>query len=452
MSRKSKFLSAKAVEYAKFDPARIWNIKTSIKSNEINKIKKALPKKSPQRCNRLFDGDGLYLEVPEVGRHRWRFKYRFNGKEKRISLGVFPDVSLQTAREATAAARRLLASGVDPSKKRKDEKREKKKKAAETFESVAREWMGKQVWSDSHREKVLARFVNDVFPALGKRPVSEISRFDVLEVIQKIEDRGAVDTAHRTLGSCGDVFIYGVNTGRCGSDVTIDLGKALKKAVSGNFSAATTPEKAAGILRMLDGYTGTLTVMAALRLAPLVFLRPGELRTAKWSEIDFQKHEWTLQLSKQIEGKPDRWHTVPLSKQAIEILTELHAVTGRGMWAFPGARSALRCMSENAITAALRRMGIDKEEMSGHGFRAMARTIMSEQLHCRTDLIEHQLGHLVKDANGNAYNRTTFLPERHLMMQLWADYLEALKEGKSEAFSTERSIDQITAGKSGFAV
>ena len=382
--------------------------------------------KPAEKAKKLFDGGGLYLEVAPSGGKWWRLKYRFGGKEKRLSLGVYPDVSLKDARERRDEARKLLANEVDPSENRKAKKAAKLERAANSFEVVAREWFGKHSpnWSANHSDRIIRRLERDIFPWIGGKPIADITAPQLLEVIRRIEQRGALETAHRALGNCGQVFRYAIATGRAERDPSGDLRGALPPVKGKHFASVTEPKKVAEVLRALDGYEGTLTVRCALLLAPLVFVRPGELRHAKWADIDLDSAEWRYTVT-----KTDTQHIVPLARQAVEILRELYPLTGRGRYVFPGARSAARPMSDNAILAAMRRMGIGKEEMSGHGFRAMARTILDEVLGFRPDYIEHQLAHAVRDPNGRAYNRTAHLPERRKMMQEWADYLDKLKAG-----------------------
>ena len=388
------------------------------------KIRNAKPAEKPVR---LFDERGLYLEVSPAGGKWWRLKYRFAGKEKRLSLGVYPDVSLKDARDSREECRKMLASGVDPSENRKARKSASSDRASNSFEVVTREWFAKfsPGWAVSHSGRILEFFERDVFPWLGDRAISDVTAKDLLGVIRRIEGRGALDTAHRARGRCGQVLRYAVATGRCDRDPSVDLRGALPAAKGGHFAATTEPAKLAGILRAMDGYQGEVTVRCALRLAPLVFVRPGELRAAKWKDIDFDAAEWRYVVTKTKVA-----HIVPLSRQAITILRELEPLTSsNGEYVFPGARTRLRPMSDNAILAAMRRMGIGKEEMSGHGFRAVARTILDEVLGFRPDYIEHQLAHAVRDPNGRAYNRTAHLAERKKMMQEWADYLDKLKAG-----------------------
>lgn len=420
-------------------------------------VKAVATKKDPkfiatEKPYKMADGGGLYLEVDPAGGKYWRFKYRFAKKEKRISLGVYDDVGLAAAREERDECRKLLAKGIDPGVHRKAQKAARAGKAANSLEVVAREWLTKFIdpMKESHRKRVYARFENDIFPYLGGRPIAEITPMELLDVIKKIEDRGAGDTAHRTLGSCGQVFRYGVRTGRCVKDITADLRGALQPVEEQHFAAVTEPKEIGGIMRAIDGYRGTFVVRSAFRLAPLVFVRPGELRKAKWQDVDLDEAEWLLELSKIDKSKErredvDKYLIVPLPRQALEILKALKALTGKDMYVFPGARDRNRPMSENAILTAMRRMGIPKEEMCGHGFRATARTILRQNLHIREDLIEHELGHQVIDPNGRAYNRATFLPERRLMMQVWADYLDKLKSEKVVPMQKPKPITDVRA-------
>lgn len=386
-------------------------------------IKTAKPGAKPIR---LSDSGGLYLEVAPSGGKLWRLKYRFNGKEKRLALGKYPEVSLKDARERRDEARKLLANEIDPGENRKVQKAAKAERAANSFEVVAREWIAKftPTWAASHTSKIIRRLEMYVFPWLGGRPIAEITAPELLAMARRIEGKGALETAHRALQNCGQVFRYAVATGRAERDPTGDLRGALQPVKSTHMAAITEPRKVAELLRTLDGYEGTLIVRCALQLAPLVFVRPGELRTAQWADIDLDAAEWRFTAS-----KTGTAHIVPLSRQAVAILREAQALTGEGRYVFPSARSSERPMSDNAILAAMRRLGIAKDEMSGHGFRAMARTILDEVLGFRPDLIEHQLAHAVRDPNGRAYNRTAHLADRRKMMQAWADYLDKLKAG-----------------------
>jgi len=395
-------------------------------------IRNAKPALKPKK---LFDSGGLYLEVAPKGGKWWRLKYRFGGKEKRLSLGVYPDVSLKEARDRRDTARKLLANEIDPSENRKAKKAATVEGAANSFEVVAREWFAKRSpsWSASHTDRIIRRLEQDIYPWIGGKPIAELTPPQLLEAVRRIEKRGALETAHRVLSSCGQVLRYAVATGRAERIISDDLRGALPPVKGEHFASVTEPEKVADLLRAMDGYEGTLTVCCALRLAPLVFVRPGELRHAEWADIDLDSAEWGYTVT-----KTKTRHIVPLSKQALAILLELHPLTGRGRYVFPGARSTARPMSDNAILSAMRSLGIMKEEMSGHGFRAMARTILDEVLGFRPDYIEHQLAHAVRDPNGRAYNRTAHLPERRMMMQKWADYLDKLKAG-AEVIPINRS-------------
>lgn len=382
--------------------------------------------KSGEKIRKLFDGGGLYLEVTPRGGKRWRLKYRFEGKEKRLSLGVYPDVTLKDARTRRDEARKLLVNGVDPSEHRKAEKAARADEAANSFEALAREWFAKRTscWSTSHADRVISRLEGDVFPWIGCRPITRITAPQLLETVRRVEQRGALETAYRVLSYCSQVFRYAIATGRATHNPSGDLRGALPPVKGKHFASVTEPGEAGKLLRTLDGYQGTFPVRCALRLAPLVFVRPGELRQAQWEDIDLDNAEWRY-----VVTKTQTQHIVPLSRQALDILRELQPLTGHGRYVFPSARRPKgdRPMSENAVLAAMRTLGIGKEVMSGHGFRAMARTILDEVLKFRPDYIEHQLAHSVRDPNGRAYNRTAHLPERRKMMQVWADYLDELR-------------------------
>ena len=390
--------------------------------NEM-KIRKA---KSRDKFYKLTDSGGLYLHVTEKGGKLWRFKYRFDGKYKLIALGSYPEISLLDARQSRDEARRQLAKGIDPSAARRAQKHATIKEI-ETFELIAREWHKRflSTWTKRYAETLMSRLELYIFPWIGKRPIAEIKAPELLAVLRRIESRGILDTTQRVRIICGQVFRYAVVTGRAERDPTTDLKGALPQPQKVNRAAITEPKKVGKLLRAIDGYQGSFVVQCALKLAPFVFVRPGELRHAEWEEIDLENAEWNIPGSKMKMKEP---HLVPLSKHAIEILTELKKLTGAGRYVFPG-RTSERPMSDNAILSALRNMGYAKEEMSGHGFRAMARTILDEVLQVRPDYIEHQLAHAVRDPNGRAYNRTAHLNERRKMMQIWADYLDGLREG-----------------------
>ncbi|ATG89480.1 tyrosine-type recombinase/integrase [Methylomonas koyamae] len=379
---------------------------------------------------KLFDDKGLFLLVKptESGWGKWwRFKYRFDGKEKQLSLGTYPEVSLGQAREKRDEARKLVAAMIDPGENRKAVKEARADSFANSFEVIAREWGSKKVqtWDEKNNrsKRMLER---NIFPWLGAKPIADILPKDILASLRRIEERGTIETAHRTLQICGQVFRYAVATGRVDRDITQDLKGALPPAKGEHFAAITEPKEAAELLRAIDSYQGSLPALCALKLAPLVFVRPGELRAMQWQDVNLETAEWRYLVT-----KTNVQHIVPLSRQALAILLELQPLTGHGRYVFPSERtpSGIRCMSENTLNAALKRLGYGKDKMTVHGFRAMARTILDEVLGVRPDFIEHQLAHAVRDPNGRAYNRTAHLPERHKMMQQWADYLDALKQG-----------------------
>ncbi|HDR9878272.1 TPA: DUF4102 domain-containing protein [Burkholderia cenocepacia] len=395
-------------------------------------IKNAKPADKPVR---LFDGGGLYLEVAPSGGKWWRLKYRFGGKEKRISLGVYPDVPLKEARERRDKARALLEAGADPGEAKKAEKRAAQLSTENSFEAVAREWHAKYTpsWSASHGARLLRRLEVDAFPWIGGKPIAELAPPDVLDVLRRVEKRGALETAHRLHANVGQVCRYAVATGRAARDVTADLRGALPPVQQEHMAAITDPRQVAELLRAIDGYQGTLPVSCALRLAPLLFQRPGELRAAEWAEFDLDAGTWEIpsdRMKRTKQGKAAGGaHIVPLPTQAVAILRELQLLTGNGRLLFPSVRTKDRPMSDNTVNAALRRLGYDGDTMTGHGFRAMARTILDEVLGVPAPIIEAQLAHTVKDPLGRAYNRTAHLQQRREMMQKWADYLDRLKAG-----------------------
>ena len=373
------------------------------------------------------DGQGLHLHVKPAGKY-WRMNYRFAGKQKTLALGVYPAVSLAKARKRRDTAREQLAEGVDPSTAKRDAKQAKAGAAANTFEAVARDWLTKTAANRmaSTQGKVMTWLEKDVFPFIGRLPISTISPRDVLATVRKFEARGAIDSAHRVKQICGQVFRFAVADGRAERDITADLRGALSVVPAAHFAAITEPKQAGDLIRSIHAYSGHPCTVAALKLSPLVFVRPGELRTTEWAEIDLEAAEWRIPGSK-MKMKVD--HLVPLSTQAVEILRGVQPITGHGRYVFPSLRTGERPMSENTINAALRGMGYSTAVHTAHGFRAMARTIMDEVLGERVDLIEHQMAHQVKDPNGRAYNRTAHLPARRKMMQRWADYLDKLRIG-----------------------
>ncbi|MER2539911.1 MAG: integrase arm-type DNA-binding domain-containing protein [Azonexus sp.] len=383
--------------------------------------------KLTDKPTRLTDEGGLYLLLSPNGSRWWRFDYRFGGKRKTLSMGIYPDVGLKDARIKRDEARKLLAAGGDPGEHRKAQKATKTERAANSFEVICREWLEqrKDTVEPAQTAKTLARMEKDVFPWIGGKAISEITAPDVLSVMRRMDERGARYSAHRVRSEISRAMRYAIATGRAERDPCPDLRGAIPPAKETHFASITDPKEVGGLLRAIDGFSGTFVVKSALLLAPLLFTRPGELRKAEWSSFDLDKSDWRYFIN-----KTKTEHLVPLATQAVTILRELHALTGHGRYVFPGARGNERPMSDAAVNAALRRMGYDtKEEITGHGFRAMARTILHEELHIKPEVIEHQLAHTVPDALGTAYNRTKFLKERKAMMQLWADYLDKLKAG-----------------------
>ena len=378
---------------------------------------------------RLYDTGGMYLELAPNGGKWWRLKYRFAGNEKRLSLGTYPEVKLAEARDKRDEARKLLRDSIDPSAHRKVLKVSRATLAANTLKAIAEEWLARfeATWAPSHTRGVKRRLQNDAYPWIGSRPIAEITPPEVLAVLRRIEGRGRLETAHRVRTHLSMVFRFAIATGRAERDPTADLRGALPPSTAKHMAAVTDPAKLADLLRVIWGYDeGTPIVAAALKLAPMLFVRPGELRTARWADIDLAKAEWRF-----IASKTKQPHIVPLAKQAVTILRDLRPLTGLCPFVFPSQRSRDRPMSDAAVNAALRRLDIDGATASGHGFRATARTLLDEILGYRVDLIEAQLAHAVRDPNGRAYNRTAFLPERKAMMQSWADYLGKLAAGDS---------------------
>jgi integrase len=373
------------------------------------------------------DGLALYLFVNAAGKY-WRMNYRFDGKQKTLALGVYPAVTLANARKLRDKAREDISAGMDPMQVKRTERAAKGLAASNTFESVARAYLGK-VASDraaSTLEKNTTWLERNVFPFIGQIPITSIGPRDVLAVLHKIEARGAVESAHKIKQLCGQVFRFAVASGMADRDVTVDLRDALSSIPKNHYAAITEPAEIGGLLRAIHAYNGHPYACAALKLSPLLFVRPGELRAAEWAEFNLDAAEWRIPAAK-MKMRLD--HIVPLSQQALDVLRSLNALTGKGKYVFPSIRTADRCMSENTVNAALRSMGYSTDMMTAHGFRATARTILDEVLGVRVDLIEHQLAHAVRDVNGRAYNRTAHLPARREMMQQWADYLDKLRIG-----------------------
>jgi integrase len=386
--------------------------------------------KSKEREYKLTDGYGLFLLVTPSGGKLWRLDYRFEGKRKTLTFGSYPVLSLADARQRREDARKLLNNGQDPGAIKKMQKvaaEEQAAIAATTFERVAREWHEhkRPEWSENHAGRLLKRLEQDVFPFIGEKPISEIRTPELVGLLQRIATR-TLETAQRLKIAVGMVFQYAVLKGLIDSNPAASLRGVLPTVKHKHMAAPTEPKAVAELLRAIDGFSGSFVVKCALQLAPLLFVRPGELRAMEWEELDLDGKQWSIPGHKMKMKLP---HLVPLSKQTLDILKQLHPLTGSGRYAFPCLRSPLKCMSENTINASLRRMGFGKDEITGHGFRAMARTMLHEILGFTPDAIEAQLAHVVPDRLGRAYNRTQFLDERRRMMQQWADYLDGLKVG-----------------------
>lgn len=386
-------------------------------------IRKATPHDKPYK---LSDGGGMYLEVMPTGAKYWRLKYRVAGKEKRFALGVYPVVSLASARQGREEARKLLLQGVDPSAARQEAKQARAEVialAGDTFETVGREWMGRQEVADVTANKTRWILETFLFPEIGRRPISEIASRELLAALRKIEESGKLETAKRAKIKAGQIFRFAVLEGKVKTDPTTSLRGALKPPKNRHHAAITDPVKVGELLRAINGFTGQPVTLAALKLAPLVFVRPGELRHAEWAEIDLEGAMWRIPPERM---KMKAAHLVPLSKQVLMILQELHPLTGASRYVFPGLRSASRPISENTVNAALRRLGYSSDEMTGHGFRSLAATRLNE-MGWNSDAIERQLAHAESNKVREAYTHAAqYLDERKRMMQAWADYLGKL--------------------------
>jgi len=374
---------------------------------------------------RVTDEKGLYLEVTPKGGKRWRFKYRIGRKEKLLSLGLYPDVSLKAARQKRDEYRTFVADGIDPSIIRKAEKLTVG--GQDSFEAVAREWHTKfsANWSKSHATKTIENLQNNIFPWLGAMPINDIKPTELLAALRRIESRGAIYTARRVLGVCSSVFKYAITTGQAERNQAADLVGAIPPTKTKHHASITDPKEVGGLMRALQDYRGSFVTATALKLSPLVFVRPSELREAEWSEFDTGNAEWRIPAGRM---KMRVVHIVPLSSQAIEIIEAIRPLTGRGKYVFPSVRSETRAMSNNTVNAALRRIGYTKDEMTAHGFRSMASTLLNEQ-GWNPDAIERQLAHGEGNGVRAAYNYAQHLPERKRMMTAWADYLDGLASG-----------------------
>lgn len=385
------------------------------------RIKSLKPKETSYKA---FDGRGLYILIKPSGSKLWKMKYRFEGKEKTLSFGPYPETSLSEARERSLAARKQLGTGLDPSAEQKRQAKETEAQST-TFEHLAREWMTKHLRDKSprHAETVVQRLEKNIFPYLGHLPVSDISPALLLETLRHIEKRGALSVAHRVRGICGQIFNYALITGLVDRNPATDLSGALTPTHETHYPTFTAPHQIGELMRAIGDYDGNIISRSALKLAPLVFVRPGELRRAEWSEISFDTAEWRIPASKM---KTRNEHIVPLSRQALGVLKEIHQLTGHGRYVFPSLRSNDRPMSDGTVNAALRRLGYSKEEFTGHSFRSMASTRLNE-MGWLPDAIERQLAHTERNKVRAAYNRAEHLDVRRNMMQAWADYLDEVK-------------------------
>nr|GAT45547.1 integrase [Mycena chlorophos] len=401
--------------------------------------------KARDKVYRVADSNGLCVEVRPSGAKLWRYRYRHNGKPSMLALGEYPAMTLAEARAEREKVRAQLKSGANPAFVAKAERTARQEQAANTFAMVANEFLTKREKEGMGASSVerARRFVEQDLAGIAQMPIGDVTAPLLLAELRKMEKRGIVESAHRARGVAGQVFRYAIATGRHDRNPAADLIGAIQQPSRTHFASITSPAKIGQLLRSIDAYRGSPVTVAALKLAPMLFARPGELRTAEWSEIDLNEGIWNIPAEKM---KMRQQHLVPLSDQAISILRALQPLTGTGQFVFPGVRSIRRPMSENTINAALRYMGYENDTMTGHGFRAMARTVLDEELGFPVDHIEHQLAHAVRDANGRAYNRTTHINSRRKMMQAWADYLDNLRTGDIEVPIRERPTANVAAG------
>lgn len=380
------------------------------------------PKDKPYR---ISDGESMFLEVMPNGSKYWRLAYRFAGKQKLLAIGIYPKMSIKDARKRRREAKEMIAAGSDPTAQKKIEKNLLSAESENSFESVSRKWLSikKSSWEDDYHQKTTRLLERTLFPWLGNRAISQITPPELLAALRKTESTGKLETAARAKQIAGQIFRFAVGGGYAERDPSQDLKNQLATPKGKHFSAITEPKEVAKLLRAMDEFTGSIEVKSALLISPLLFQRPGEIRKMLWADLDFENAEWRYHVT-----KTDTLHIVPLSRQAIDILHTLRPVTGKSKFVFPSARGLSRSLSENAVRVALRSIGYSNDQMTPHGFRAMARTILDEVLGYRVDLIEHQLAHAVRDPNGRAYNRTAHLPARKEMMQAWSDYLYEIKK------------------------
>jgi len=379
--------------------------------------------KSGQKRTKLTDGRGLYLLVTQSSK-LWRFDYMFAGKRQTLALGVYPDVTLSMARERHQKARTSIADKINPALL----KQATKQAEADSFEAVAREWIEKQrkTWTTGHTESITSRLESNIYPWLGSRPIAEIEAPELLAVLRRIEKRGALEVAHRVMAVCGQVFRYGIATGRCKRNPVPDLRGALETRKAKHMATITNPKKVGVLMRAIQSFEGSFVVQQALQFQPYVFVRPGELRHAEWCEVDMDADTWVIPAHKMKAGKA---HTIALSRQAMAILRLLKPYTGTGRYVFPSVRTQARPMSENTINAALRRLGYEKSEICGHGFRSMASTMLRDELNYSFDVVEAQLSHQIGSDVERAYNSAKHLKDRAVMLQVWANYLDGLRDG-----------------------
>jgi integrase len=403
--------------------------------NQLNKLTtRQIQSAKAEKSIKLFDGGGLFLLIQQ-GRKYWRLKYRYGNKERSLALGVYPEVSLADARIQRDKARDLISKGIDPNSHRRAQRYEQIISTNNTFKAISVEWHDSvhthSVIAD-HASKNLRRIELYLYPKLAHRPINEITSRELLEVIRDIEKRGIVETANRTLGLCKQIWTYALRTGRVDRNIATELTGTIQPAKEKHLPSIIDPKEVAPLLRAIDSYQGHTSAMSALKLAPLLFVRPNELRFAEWKDFDLDAGVWDFKPSK--GGLPFKF---PLSTQAIEILKEQYNVSGHIKYVFPSIRTWSKPISNNTLNSALNTLGY-KDKITPHGFRAMARTILAEHLNFPAEIIEQQLGHIVKDSNGRAYNRTTFFEQRKKMMQAWGDYLDGLKDGVDNVVSLNR--------------
>jgi integrase len=386
---------------------------------------------------RVADTNGLCIEIRPHGGKVWRYRYRFGGNASMVTIGEYPTLSLVQARTERDRLRAMIRAGTNPAHAQRAAKAANVERHANTFGAIGKEYLEKRRREGMSAQAIErdARGIETYLAPIFDTPISEVTAPLLLAALRKLEQRGVIETTHRTKALAGRVFRYAIATGRADRNPVLDLSGALERLQTRHFSTVTNPDQIGELLRALHGYGGSIVTQSALRLAPLVFVRPGELRQAKWADIDLDAAEWRYEVT-----KTKTQHIVPLSDQAVAILSELHPYTKRSAYVFPGERSAARPMSENTVNAALRTLGYDRETMTGHGFRAMARTLLDEVLGFRPDYIEHQLAHTVRDPLGRAYNRTTHLPERRKMMQGWADYLDGLRTSPKKVVAIRKGM------------